>query len=63
MRNGHRVLTRKPEENIPLGKARHRWEGHVKIGLKEKSCEVYGMNLTGSTTAICVEHDNKPRVS
>ena len=28
-----RVLVRKPEGKRPLGRPRHRWEGHIKMGI------------------------------
>ena len=34
-RGVHRVLVRKHEGNIPLGRPRHRWEDNIKIDLRE----------------------------
>jgi hypothetical protein len=30
-----RVLVEKPEEEVPLGRPRHRWEDNIKMYLKE----------------------------
>ena len=58
-RGVHRVLVGKPEEKIPLGRPRSRWEDNVKIDLREvgggedwmelaqDTCE-YGDELSGS---------------
>jgi hypothetical protein len=35
MRNAYKVLVGKPEGKRPLGKPRHRWEGNIKIDLKD----------------------------
>jgi hypothetical protein len=32
---GEKRSIRKPEENRPLERPRHRWEGHIKLCLKE----------------------------
>jgi hypothetical protein len=34
-RNVYRVLVWKPNGKRPLGKPRHRWEGDIKMGLRE----------------------------
>jgi hypothetical protein len=31
----HKVLVRKPEGKRPLGRSRHRWEGGIRVDLKE----------------------------
>jgi hypothetical protein len=33
-KNEYRILVRKPEENRPLGRPRHRWEENIKMDLK-----------------------------
>ena len=35
----YRVLVGKPEENIPFGKPRHRWEDNIKMDLQKVGCE------------------------
>ena len=35
----YRVLVGKPEARRPLGRLRRRWEGNIKIDLKEVECE------------------------
>ena len=37
-RNAYRVLVRKPEGKIPLGRPRRRWED-IKMDLREVDCE------------------------
>jgi hypothetical protein len=37
-RGAYRVFVGKPEENRPLGRPRHRWEGNIKMGLQEVGC-------------------------
>jgi len=34
-RGVYRILVRKPEENRPLGRLRHRWEDNINIDLQE----------------------------
>jgi hypothetical protein len=34
-RNAYRVLVGKPEGKSLLGRTRHRWVDHIKIGLRE----------------------------
>jgi len=34
----YRVLVGKPEGKRPLGRARHRWEGNIKMVLQEVGC-------------------------
>ena len=34
-RGVYRVLVGKPEGNRPLGRPRHRWEGNIKMDLRE----------------------------
>ena len=34
----YRVLLGKPEGKRPLGRPRHRWEGNIKMELKEVGC-------------------------
>jgi hypothetical protein len=36
MRNAHKILVRKPEWKGSLRRTRHRWEGNIKIDLKER---------------------------
>ena len=38
-RNAYRVLVRKPEEKIPLGRPRRRWEDNIKMDLREVGCD------------------------
>jgi hypothetical protein len=38
MRGVCRVLVGKPEENIPLGRPRRRWEDNIKMNLQEMGC-------------------------
>jgi hypothetical protein len=35
MRNVYKILVRKPEGKRPLGRPGHRWEGNIRIDLKE----------------------------
>jgi len=37
-RGVYRVLVVKPEGKRPLGRPRHRWEDHIKMGLQEVGC-------------------------
>ena len=34
-RGTYRVLVGKPEGRIPLGRSRRRWEGNIKVNLRE----------------------------
>jgi hypothetical protein len=34
MRNSYKILVGKPEEKMPLGRLRHRWEVNIKMDLK-----------------------------
>jgi hypothetical protein len=34
-RGVYRILVEKPEGNRPLGRPRRRWEGNIKLGLRE----------------------------
>ena len=38
MRGVYKVLLGKPEEKIPLGKPRRRWEDNIKVYLQEVCC-------------------------
>jgi len=44
-RGVYRILVGKPEEKIPLGRPRRRWEDNVKMGLQEVGCG--GMDWIG----------------
>jgi len=35
MRNAHKILADKPEGKRPLGKPRRRWEGNVRMDVRE----------------------------
>jgi hypothetical protein len=35
VRNANKILVGKPEGNRQLGRPRHRWEGNIKMGLRE----------------------------
>jgi hypothetical protein len=35
MSNAYKILVRKPEGKIPLGRLRHRWEDFIKMDLSE----------------------------
>ena len=37
-RNAYRVLVGKPESKRPLGRPRRRWEGNIKMNLREMGC-------------------------
>jgi hypothetical protein len=39
MRNAFRILTRKPEEETPLKRPRHKWENNIEMDLKERECK------------------------
>jgi hypothetical protein len=39
MRNAYNILVGKPEEKIPLGRPRHRWEDNIRMGLRETECK------------------------
>jgi hypothetical protein len=47
-RNAYRILVGKPEGKRPLGRARRRWVGNVKIDLKEIGCGGLWTGLCGS---------------
>ena len=38
-RNAYRVLVGEPEGKRPLGRLRRRWEGNIKIDLREVGCD------------------------
>ena len=38
-RSAYRVLVGNPEEKRPLGRSRHRWEGNMKMDLREEGCD------------------------
>jgi hypothetical protein len=40
MRNGYKILVRKPEGKRPLGRHKHRWEDNIRIDLMEIGWEV-----------------------
>jgi hypothetical protein len=48
MRNVYKVLVRKPEGNIPLGRLRRRWEDNIKMDLKRNRLSEYGFDSNGS---------------
>lgn len=46
MRNTYRILKKGAEGKRPHSPYRHRWEGNIKVGLKEVSVRVWsGLNL------------------
>jgi len=47
-RGTYRVLVGKSEGKRPLGRARRRWEGNIKMGLQEVGKWGYGLDRTGS---------------
>jgi hypothetical protein len=44
----YKVLVEKPEENIPLGRPRCRWEDGLRMDLREIGWGVCGSDSTGS---------------
>jgi len=38
----YRVLVRKPEGKLPLGRPRRRWEDNIKMDLQEVGCGFMG---------------------
>jgi len=44
-RNAHSILVRKPEGKRPLGRPRRRWEGNIRMDLREVGWEVDWINL------------------
>jgi hypothetical protein len=47
MRNAYNILFGKPNEKRPLGRPRHRWEGSIRMDLREGGWEsVNWINLT-----------------
>jgi hypothetical protein len=44
MRNVYKILVGKPEGKRLLRRPRHRWEGNIKINIKELGC---GLNSSG----------------
>jgi hypothetical protein len=42
-RGAYRILMKKSEENSPLGRSRHRWDGNIKMDLKETGNEEVGL--------------------
>jgi NADH:ubiquinone oxidoreductase subunit B-like Fe-S oxidoreductase len=61
-RGAYWVLVGKPEERIPLGRPRHKWEDNIKTHLREMRCWA----RTGSiwfkieTGVACCECGNEP---
>jgi hypothetical protein len=47
-REACRVLVGKPEGKRPLGRPRRRWEGNIRMDLKEVGCGGYGLDWAGS---------------
>jgi hypothetical protein len=45
-RNAYRILVGKPEGKRPLGRARRRWVGNIKMDLREMGW--YGLDRCGS---------------
>jgi hypothetical protein len=39
IRNAYNILVGKPEGKRPLGRPRHRWEGYIRIDLRELGWE------------------------
>jgi hypothetical protein len=35
MRNAYKILVGKPEENRPFRRPRRKWEGNIRIGIRE----------------------------
>jgi hypothetical protein len=35
IRNAYKILVRKPEGNRPFGRPRHKWEGNIRMDLRE----------------------------
>jgi hypothetical protein len=62
MRSLYTNLFGQPEGRRPLGRPGHRWEGNIKMGLREIRCVcVCVLNSCGSEhgpVADCFEHDN-----
>jgi hypothetical protein len=59
------VLVRRPEFKIPLGRPRHRWEGNIKMDLREIGID--GANWIQLAQdrvqwQVCVNTVMKPRV-
>jgi hypothetical protein len=44
-RNAYKILVRKPEGKIPLGRPRHRWEDNFRMDHREIQCGVDWMHL------------------
>jgi hypothetical protein len=47
-RNGHRILTGKPEGKRPLGRPINRWVDNINIDLMRDKMGWYGLDRTGS---------------
>jgi hypothetical protein len=41
MKNSYKFLVRKPKENIPLGKARRKWDINIMLDLGKQSGEMW----------------------
>jgi len=39
MKNSYKILDRKPQKKMPLGKHKRRWKDNIKTNLKETRCE------------------------
>ena len=62
-RDVYRILVGKPEGKRPLGRARPRWKGNIKMDLQEFGMWRYGLDQAGSgwgqVTGTC-ECRNEP---
>jgi hypothetical protein len=64
-RGVYRVLVWRPEGKRPLGRSRHRWEGNIKVGLREIQIDGqtgFGWLRIGSSGRLLgfCEHGDEP---
>jgi hypothetical protein len=59
MRNAYKILFGKPERRRILERYIYRWEGNIKMDLKEIGCELDSSGLGWGTVAVYCEHGNK----
>jgi hypothetical protein len=56
--NVYKILVKKPERNIPLGRPQHRWDNNIKMDLRETGLKGVDWIDVGSMAGCC-EHSNE----